>query len=95
MHSDIQGGEVAAGAVAPALFVSPGARCWSDAPDRRLAHPYAERLSPLFFVLGAALPEDRVIPRIRGFSSRGLVHAQLRAARLRRLSFVPPAGDTP
>jgi len=82
MHSGNQGGEAAAGAVAPALFVSPGARSWIDAPDRRLAHPSAEHLSPLFFVLGAALPEDRVIPRIRGFSSRELVHARPRAARL-------------
>jgi hypothetical protein len=66
-HSDVQGGEVAAGAVAPALFVSHGARCWSDAPDRRLAHPNAKHLSPLFFVLGAALSEDRASPVFEGF----------------------------
>lgn len=67
-HSDVQGGEVAAGAVAPAFFVSHGAWRRSDAPDCRLVHPSTGLLSPLFFVLGAALPEDRASPVFEGFN---------------------------
>lgn len=40
---------------------------WTSAPHARLAHPSAEHLLPLFFVLGAALPEDRVSPVFEGF----------------------------
>jgi hypothetical protein len=46
-------------AVAPALFVSH-------------AHPTTEHLFPLSFVLGAALPQDRVTPVYEGFHHRTL-----------------------
>ena len=45
----------------------PGLRAWTSAPHARLAHPSAEHFLPLFFVLGAALPEDRVTPVFEGF----------------------------
>lgn len=44
-----------------------GLRRWLDAPNARLAHPRAEHLLPLYFVLGAALPEDRLTPVFEGF----------------------------
>lgn len=44
-----------------------GLQAWPSAPHARLAHPSAEHLSPLFFVLGAALPEDRVMAVFEGF----------------------------
>jgi 4,5-DOPA dioxygenase extradiol len=44
-----------------------GLRAWSTAPNARLAHPSTEHLFPLYFVLGAALPEDRVTPVYEGF----------------------------
>ena len=44
-----------------------GLRQWLDAPNARLAHPRAEHLMPLYFVLGAALPEDRLTPVFEGF----------------------------
>lgn len=44
-----------------------GAAAGVDAPDARLAHPRAEHLMPLYFVLGAALPEDRLTPVFEGF----------------------------
>jgi 4,5-DOPA dioxygenase extradiol len=44
-----------------------GVQSWTSAPHARLAHPTAEHLLPLFFVLGAALPEDRVTPVFEGF----------------------------
>ncbi|HYH99309.1 class III extradiol ring-cleavage dioxygenase [Hyalangium sp.] len=44
-----------------------GLRAWSTAPNARLAHPSTEHLVPLYFVLGAALPEDRVTPVYEGF----------------------------
>jgi 4,5-DOPA dioxygenase extradiol len=44
-----------------------GLQSWTSAPNARLAHPSAEHLLPLFFVLGAALPEDRVTPVYEGF----------------------------
>ncbi len=44
-----------------------GLRSWSSAPHARLAHPTPEHLLPLYFVLGAALPEDRVTPVFEGF----------------------------
>jgi len=44
-----------------------GAREWLSAPNARLAHPTPEHLLPLYFVLGAALPEDRVTPVFEGF----------------------------
>jgi 4,5-DOPA dioxygenase extradiol len=44
-----------------------GLRQWLDAPNARLAHPRAEHLLPLYFVLGAALPEDRLTPVFEGF----------------------------
>jgi 4,5-DOPA dioxygenase extradiol len=40
---------------------------WPGAPHARLAHPSAEHFLPLFVVLGAALPEDRVTPVFEGF----------------------------
>ncbi len=45
----------------------PGIQSWTSAPHARLAHPSAEHLLPLFFVLGAALPEDRLTPVFEGF----------------------------
>ncbi len=44
-----------------------GLQQWLDAPNARLAHPRAEHLLPLYFVLGAALPEDRLTPVFEGF----------------------------
>lgn len=44
-----------------------GLQSWASAPHARLAHPSAEHLLPLFFVLGAALPEDRLTPVFEGF----------------------------
>lgn len=44
-----------------------GLQQWLDAPNARLAHPSAEHLMPLYFVLGAALPEDRLTPVFEGF----------------------------
>jgi 4,5-DOPA dioxygenase extradiol len=44
-----------------------GLRAWPSAPHARLAHPTPEHLLPLYFVLGAALPEDRVTPVFEGF----------------------------
>ncbi|MCP3142862.1 dioxygenase family protein [Pyxidicoccus xibeiensis] len=44
-----------------------GLQAWLDAPNARLAHPRAEHLMPLYFVLGAALPEDRLTPVFEGF----------------------------
>jgi 4,5-DOPA dioxygenase extradiol len=44
-----------------------GLREWLSAPNARLAHPTPEHLLPLYFVLGAALPEDRVTPVFEGF----------------------------
>ncbi|WP_338864076.1 class III extradiol ring-cleavage dioxygenase [Myxococcus stipitatus] len=44
-----------------------GLQSWLDAPNGRLAHPRAEHLLPLYFVLGAALPEDRLTPVFEGF----------------------------
>jgi 4,5-DOPA dioxygenase extradiol len=44
-----------------------GLRSWLSAPNARLAHPTPEHLLPLYFVLGAALPEDRVTPVFEGF----------------------------
>lgn len=44
-----------------------GLQSWLSAPHAQLAHPSAEHVLPLFFVLGAALPEDRVIPVYEGF----------------------------
>lgn len=44
-----------------------GLRAWSTAPNARLAHPSTEHLFPLYFVLGAALAEDRVTPVFEGF----------------------------
>ncbi|WP_225411151.1 dioxygenase family protein [Stigmatella hybrida] len=40
---------------------------WMRAPNARLAHPTAEHFLPLSFVLGAALPEDRLMPVFEGF----------------------------
>ncbi|EAU67388.1 catalytic LigB subunit of aromatic ring-opening dioxygenase [Stigmatella aurantiaca DW4/3-1] len=40
---------------------------WTRAPNARLAHPTPEHFLPLYFVLGAALPEDRLIPIFEGF----------------------------
>jgi 4,5-DOPA dioxygenase extradiol len=40
---------------------------WLGAPNARLAHPTPEHFLPLSFVLGAALPEDRLIPVFEGF----------------------------
>jgi hypothetical protein len=58
----------AAGQLAPALFVSHGAplEARSTAP-RRPGH-----LLPLHFVLGAALPEDRLTPVYEGFHHASL-----------------------
>lgn len=42
-------------------------RARTSAPNARLAHPTTEHLLPLYFVLGAALPEDRVTPVYEGF----------------------------
>jgi 4,5-DOPA dioxygenase extradiol len=39
---------------------------WERAPGAALAHPSPEHLLPLFFVLGAALPEDRLTPVFEG-----------------------------
>lgn len=39
---------------------------WERAPGAALAHPSPEHLLPLFFVLGAALPEDRITPVFEG-----------------------------
>jgi len=39
---------------------------WERAPGAGLAHPSPEHLLPLFFVLGAALPEDRLTPVFEG-----------------------------
>ncbi|MFP2930417.1 DODA-type extradiol aromatic ring-opening family dioxygenase [Pyxidicoccus sp. 3LG] len=44
-----------------------GLQSWLDAPNARLAHPRAEHLIPMYFVLGAALPEDRLTPVFEGF----------------------------
>ncbi|MDY7233022.1 dioxygenase [Hyalangium rubrum] len=44
-----------------------GMQDWLNAPNARLAHPTHEHLLPLYFVLGAALPEDRVTPVYEGF----------------------------
>jgi 4,5-DOPA dioxygenase extradiol len=44
-----------------------GVQQWLEAPNARLAHPKAEHLLPLYFVLGAALPEDRLTPVFEGF----------------------------
>ncbi|QSQ23667.1 dioxygenase [Pyxidicoccus parkwayensis] len=44
-----------------------GLQKWLDAPNARLAHPRAEHLMPLYFTLGAALPEDRLTPVFEGF----------------------------
>jgi len=44
-----------------------GVQAWTSAPHARLAHPSAEHFLPLFFVLGAALPEDRLTPVFEGF----------------------------
>ncbi|QRN99470.1 dioxygenase [Archangium violaceum] len=44
-----------------------GLQSWTSAPHARLAHPSAEHFLPLFFVLGAALPEERVVPVFEGF----------------------------
>ncbi len=44
-----------------------GLRAWQSAPNARLAHPTTEHLLPLYFVLGAALPEDRLTPVFEGF----------------------------
>lgn len=44
-----------------------GIQSWTSAPNARLAHPSAEHFLPLFFVLGAALPEDRLTPVFEGF----------------------------
>ena len=44
-----------------------GVQQWWEAPNARLAHPKAEHLMPLYFVLGAALPEDRLTPVFEGF----------------------------
>ncbi|MCY1020547.1 DODA-type extradiol aromatic ring-opening family dioxygenase [Pyxidicoccus sp. MSG2] len=44
-----------------------GLQQWLDAPNARLAHPRAEHLMPLYFALGAALPEDRLTPVFEGF----------------------------
>jgi 4,5-DOPA dioxygenase extradiol len=43
-----------------------GLEAWERAPGAGLAHPSAEHLLPLFFTLGAALPEDRVTPVYEG-----------------------------
>lgn len=40
---------------------------WTRAPNAQLAHPTAEHWLPIFFVLGAALAEDRVTPVFEGF----------------------------
>lgn len=39
---------------------------WERAPGAALAHPSPEHLLPLFFTLGAALPEDRLTPVYEG-----------------------------
>lgn len=44
-----------------------GLLAWERAPQARAAHPSAEHFLPLFFVLGAALPEDRLTPVYEGF----------------------------
>ena len=44
-----------------------GLQSWLSAPHAQLAHPSAEHLLPLFFVLGAALPEDRIMAVFEGF----------------------------
>lgn len=44
-----------------------GLLAWEQAPYARVAHPSAEHFLPLFFVLGAALPEDRLTPVFEGF----------------------------
>lgn len=44
-----------------------GLLAWEGAPYARLAHPSAEHFLPLFFVLGAALAEDRLTPVFEGF----------------------------
>ena len=49
-----------------------GMESWRDAPNSRLAHPSDEHLLPIFFVLGAALPEDRVTPVYEGFHHASL-----------------------
>lgn len=49
-----------------------GLQSWPLAPHARLAHPSAEHLLPLFFVLGAALPQDRVTSVFEGFQHSSL-----------------------
>ena len=44
-----------------------GLQSWTRASHARLAHPSDEHFLPLFFVLGAALPEDRLTPVFEGF----------------------------
>ncbi|NRD54570.1 dioxygenase family protein [Corallococcus exiguus] len=44
-----------------------GLQSWMDAPNARVAHPSAEHWLPIYFVLGAALPEDRITPVFEGF----------------------------
>lgn len=44
-----------------------GLLAWEHAPYARVAHPSTEHFLPLFFVLGAALPEDRLTPVFEGF----------------------------
>ncbi|WP_257448905.1 dioxygenase family protein [Archangium lipolyticum] len=44
-----------------------GIQSWTSAPHARLAHPSAEHFLPIFFALGAALPEERVTPVFEGF----------------------------
>ncbi|MBN8226102.1 dioxygenase [Corallococcus macrosporus] len=54
-----------AGKLAARDFI--GLQSWMDAPNSRVAHPSAEHWLPIYFVLGAALPEDRITPVFEGF----------------------------
>ncbi|MCY1034987.1 class III extradiol ring-cleavage dioxygenase [Corallococcus sp. BB11-1] len=44
-----------------------GLQSWMGAPNARVAHPSAEHWLPIYFVLGAALAEDRLTPVFEGF----------------------------
>ncbi|RKH12288.1 dioxygenase [Corallococcus praedator] len=54
-----------AGKLAARDFV--GLQSWGDAPNARVAHPSPEHWLPIYFVLGAALAEDRLTPVFEGF----------------------------
>ncbi|MBJ6759481.1 dioxygenase [Myxococcaceae bacterium JPH2] len=44
-----------------------GLQAWRGAPNAALAHPSADHFLPLFFALGAALPEDGITSVFEGF----------------------------